>query len=80
MPPLGMCINLAEDDAEVSTRRDAFLQGLGLFNDLHVAMGFGGGSIVIWPIAITWMLPASWPTYPGPVHLHMQEGGRRDHR
>jgi putative tryptophan/tyrosine transport system substrate-binding protein len=43
MPLIGMFINLAEDDPEVSTRRDAFLQGLGSFNDLHVAMRFGGG-------------------------------------
>jgi hypothetical protein len=38
-----MFTNLVEDDPEVSTRRDAFLQGLGSCNDLHVAMRFGGG-------------------------------------
>ena len=42
MPLIGMFMNLAEDDREVSNRRDLFLQGLGPMGDLRIAMRFGG--------------------------------------
>jgi ABC-type uncharacterized transport system substrate-binding protein len=42
MPLIGMFMNLAEDDGEISTRRDAFLQGLGPMSNLTIAMRFGG--------------------------------------
>jgi hypothetical protein len=42
MPLIGMFINLASDDPEISTRRDGFLQGLGPQSNLRIAMRFGG--------------------------------------
>ena len=42
MPLIGMFINLASDDPEISTRRDGFLRGLGPQSNLRIAMRFGG--------------------------------------
>src|SRR5262249_31402518 len=42
-PFIGMFMNLAEGDREVSARREAFLQGLGRIPGLTVATCFGAG-------------------------------------
>jgi putative tryptophan/tyrosine transport system substrate-binding protein len=42
-PFIGMFMNLAEDDREISARREAFLQGVGAIPGLTVATCFGAG-------------------------------------
>src|SRR5258708_11571205 len=42
-PFIGMFMNLAEDDREISARREAFLQGVGAIPGLTVATTFGAG-------------------------------------